>query len=144
MSQAILLDTSLYMALFRHPGTIDVERAISGGELWLSAVVLEELYAGADRHQLRMIEILERGFAANARLLVPALEDWKQTGVVLSRLALTYGYEEIRRGRLTNDALMAVSAGRCGASLRTLNRKDFALLAEFWQFDWQLVSLSAS
>jgi hypothetical protein len=38
---------------------------------------------------------------------VPNLSDWTQTGKVLARLAAKYDYEQIGRGRLTNDALIA-------------------------------------
>jgi predicted nucleic acid-binding protein len=141
LSRAILLDTSIYVAGFRQPGAVDLQSITAGGDLWLSAVVLEELYAGAGPNELRLIETLERSFVADERLLVPSLEDWKQSGLVLARIASRYGYEQIGRGRLTNDALIAASAGRVGAHLRTLNRKDFNRLAEYCRFDWQAVSL---
>jgi predicted nucleic acid-binding protein len=144
LSRPILLDTSVYVELFRQPDAFDMRSITQGGDLWLSAVVLEELYAGAGYKEVQVIELLERSFAADSRLLVPSLEDWKQAGLVLARLAARYGFEQIGRGRLTNDALIAISAGRCGASLLTLNRQDFTRLAEFWQFDWQAVSLGRS
>jgi hypothetical protein len=43
---------------------------------------------------------------------VPNLDDWTQTGKVLARLAAKYDYKQIGQGRLTNDALIAISAGR--------------------------------
>ena len=48
------------------------------------------------------------------KLLVPNISDWTQAGKALARLAAKYGYEQIGQGRLTNDALIAISAGRLG------------------------------
>jgi predicted nucleic acid-binding protein len=42
-----------------------------------------------------------------------------------------YGYEQIGRGRLTNDTLIGASASRLGITLLTVNKCDFARIAEF-------------
>jgi predicted nucleic acid-binding protein len=47
---------------------------------------------------------------------------------VLARLAAKYDYEQIGRGRLTNDALIAMSAGRSGITVITANARDFRKL----------------
>ncbi len=103
--------------------------------------MLEELYAGAGGRGLRTIESLERSFLGTKRLLVPSLHDWRSTGLLLAKLARRFGYEEIGRGRLTNDALIAVSSARCGATLVTLNGSDFDRLAEFHDFQWEVARL---
>jgi predicted nucleic acid-binding protein len=54
----------------------------------------------------------------------------------LGRLGSQYGYEEIGRGRLTNDALIAISAGRVGITVITHNAQDFVRLSEFAAFSW--------
>jgi predicted nucleic acid-binding protein len=72
---------------------------------------------------------------------VPDLDDWINAGKVLERLALKYGYEKIGRGRLTNDALIAMSAARMRLRVITANEKDFRKLAEFRSFAWQFVAL---
>jgi predicted nucleic acid-binding protein len=82
------------------------------------------------------VERLERDFDKARRVLVPTLGDWAQTGKVLARLAARHGYEQIGRGRLTNDALIATSAGRVGITVITANARDFARLAEFSLFAW--------
>jgi len=115
-----------------------VRRLDTGSVMWLSAVVLEELYAGANEGGLAMVERLERDFDRANRVLVPNMTDWSETGRVLSRLAAKYGYEQIGRGRLTNDALMAMSAGRLGISVITASERDFRRLAEFRSFQWQV------
>jgi predicted nucleic acid-binding protein len=106
--------------------------------VWLSAVVLDELYAGAGDRGIPVVERLERDFDRAKRVLVPNLNDWTQAGRVLSRLGAKYGYERIGQGRLTNDALIATSAGRLGIRVITTNERDFRKLAEFHSFQWQL------
>jgi predicted nucleic acid-binding protein len=56
-------------------------------------------------------------------------------------LAAKYDYEQIGQGRLTNDALIAMSAGRSGITVINTNARDFIRLAEFRPFDWQGQSL---
>ena len=135
-----LFDTSIYVTAMRR--TNDWVRLLqqlsAGGSLWLSAVVLEELYAGSGERSKVWVELLEREFVRENRILIPNLEDWTQTGELLNRLALKYDYEQIGRGRLTNDALIATSAGRRGITVVTANAKDFRRLAEFHSFQWQV------
>ena len=138
--RAALYDSSIYVAALRcgDAGVLSVRRLDTGSVMWLSAVVLEELYAGANEGGLAMVERLERDFDRANRVLVPNMTDWSETGRVLSRLAAKYGYEQIGRGRLTNDALMAMSAGRLGISVITASERDFRRLAEFRSFQWQV------
>jgi predicted nucleic acid-binding protein len=94
------------------------------------------LYAGAGPKDHAAVERLEREFDKARRILVPNLGDWAQTGKLLARLAARYGYEQIGRGRLTNDTLIATSASRVGIAVTTANARDFARLAEFSSFKW--------
>jgi predicted nucleic acid-binding protein len=138
--QAVLFDTSIYVTALRSgdSSAMDSRRIAAGASIWLSSVVLEELYAGVSARDHLVVEQLERGFRAANRILVPNLTDWTQTGKVLAHLAAKYDYERIGRGRLTNDALIAMSAGRLGATVVTANARDFAKLAEFRPFRWRL------
>src|ERR1700749_4767177 len=104
--QKVLFDTSLYIAAFRTGNSLFLStRSIApDSPVWLSSVVLEELYAGADVSGHRGVELLEQGFGRLKRIVVPNLTDWTRTGRVLSRLASKYDYEQIGRDRLTNDA----------------------------------------
>lgn len=106
--------------------------------VWLSAVVLEELYAGASPRGRRVVERLERDFGKARRILVPNLNDWTEAGKVLARLAAEFGYEQIGRARLTNDALIAMSAARQGITVVSANERDFARLARFRPFLWEV------
>ncbi len=137
---SVLFDTSIYIsALCRgNQAVLDSRRVGADALLWLSAVVLEELYAGASGRDCQILERLERDFDRAKRILIPNLSDWTQTGRVLGRLAGKYGYERVGQARLTNDALIAMSAGRLGIRIVTANERDFRRLAEFRSFQWEV------
>lgn len=141
--QPALFDTSIYIASLRrgNDATMTIRRIAANAPLWLSSVVLEELYAGAGDRERRAVERLERDFDRVKRILVPNLGDWALTGRVLARLAAKYDYERIGQGRLTNDALIAISAGRLGIRVLTANERDYRRLAEFRPFQWQVISI---
>jgi predicted nucleic acid-binding protein len=110
--------------------------------LWLSAVVLEELYVGAaDKRLKKLLARLERDFERAGRLLVPLQSDWTACGQVLSCIGEKYGYEVVRRARMTNDALIAISAARRGIAVLTVNENDYARIAEFRPFKWERYSI---
>ena len=136
----VLFDSSIYISSFRQGGdaVLRLRRVAADAPLWLSSVVLEELYAGADGRSRTALERLERDFERAKRLVVPNLSDWTQTGKVLARLAVKHGYEQIGQGRLTNDALIAMSAGRLGITIVTAKERDFRRLAEFRAFQWRV------
>src|SRR5258707_6109962 len=111
-----LFDSSIYITALRRgdDAALALRRFTTDAPLWLSAVVLEALYAGAADRDRQIVERLERDFDRAKRILVPNLSDWTQVGRVLASLAGKYHYEKIGQGRLTSDALIAVSAGRPG------------------------------
>jgi len=143
----ILFDTSVYIRALRqgNPAILAVRRAqrardSGSSPLWFSAVVLSELLIGAgekrDRQQLLKTE---QEFIRLNRLLVPVRRDWSLAGQVLAQVGAKYGYEEIGRARLTNDALIAMSAARNGFTVLTKNAIDFQRIAEFRPFRWEEV-----
>ncbi len=142
---AVLFDSSVYVAVFRLKNDVDLtSKQIAGDDVWLSSVVLEELYAGASPRNRHVVEHLEKDYRKTERIVVPNLDDWIDTGKVLASLAAKYDYEQIGRGRLTNDALIAISAGRRGITAITANARDFARLAEFRPFRWRVSHLPVS
>jgi predicted nucleic acid-binding protein len=134
-----LFDTSLYISALRKGGdtALLLRRWAQGSPLWLSSVVLEELYAGAHPKDWQILEKLEGDFHRAKRLLTPNFTDWTHAGKILYRLAQKHGFERIGRARLTNDALIVTSAARAGITVLTANRRDFARLAEFCPVQWQ-------
>jgi len=144
--QPVLFDASIYITALRmgDDAALSLRRIAEGRPLWLSSVVLEELYAGVSPRHRHRVERLERDFHRAGRILVPNLGDWTQTGKMLALLAAIYHYEQIGKGRLTNDALIAMSAGRLGITVITANARDFSKLAEFRPFQWQISDPCAS
>ena len=138
-----LFDSSVYITALRasSDSAIVLQRWVMESPLWLSAVVLEELYAGASSTDRRILEKLERDFEKANRVLIPNLSDWTNAGKILATVAQKNGYEKIGKARLANDALIATSAARNGISVITTNPRDFALLAEFCPLQWQTRTL---
>jgi predicted nucleic acid-binding protein len=136
----VLFDSSVYIDSFRS-GAQSAALGLRFAEntpVWLSSVVLEELYAGARRNARRMVERLERDFVGLKRILVPNLSDWTGAGRLLALLAVKYDYEKTGLGRLTNDALIAMSARRLGITVITANARDFARLPQLRSFRWRV------
>jgi len=141
--QPVLFDTSIYITALRigDEAALNLRRIAESAPVWLSSVVLEELYAGVSARNRHPVERLERDFHKAGRILIPNLTDWTQTGKVLALLASKHGYEQIGKGPLTNDALIAMSAGRLGIIVITANSRDFGKLAEFRPFQWRVSDL---
>lgn len=136
----VLFDTSIYITALRLGDTSaqGLRRIAGDAPIWLSSVVLEELYAGVRDRDRGVVERLEHGFHAARRILVPNLADWTQAGKVLALLGAKYDYEQIGKARLTNDALIAMSASRLGVTVVTANARDFGKLAEFRPLRWRV------
>jgi predicted nucleic acid-binding protein len=135
----VLFDTSVYISAFR-AGTdsfLALRRLLSGSPIWLSAVVLQELYAGTEARDSKAIQRMEREFERISRILIPNLKDWTLCGKVLARMAVKYDLEQVGQSRLTNDCLIAV--GR-GVTVLTENQRDFERLAGFCDFSWRILS----
>jgi predicted nucleic acid-binding protein len=138
--QPVLLDTSVYIDAWRaREETLSISMHLSPyTPVWLSAVVLEELYTGVSRRDQQVIERLERDFDRVGRILVPSLTDWVRAGKVLAQLAREFHHEPLGAGRLSNDALIAVSAARKGITIVTTNERDFARLARIRPFRYEV------
>jgi predicted nucleic acid-binding protein len=141
--QPVLFDTTIYVAGLRRGDErmLATRRMELGSVLFLSAVVLDELYAGAGDEARPVVERLESDFERANRILVPNQNDWSRAGKVIERLAAKYDYERVGRGRLTNDALIAMSAARVGVRVITTNERDFRRLAEFRPFQFEVTGV---
>jgi predicted nucleic acid-binding protein len=143
----ILFDTSVYISALRQGDEtiLSLRRAARSRDnvtrpLWLSAVVLHELYLGAQGARARSeLQRLEREFVKVDRLLIPSRNDWTTAGLALSKIGRKYGFELIGRARMTNDALIAMSCASRGLVVQTKNPGDFKLIAEFRSFEWEVV-----
>lgn len=92
-----------------------------------SAVVLSELRRGArTRPAQRLVDAL----AALAWPWEPNADDWWEAGRLIRTIGDGQGWEVGKRREFQNDALIALTARRYGATVVTANRADFALLSE--------------
>lgn len=139
-----IYDTSVYInALRRRDLSVFAQTRISSETneskpLYLSAVVLEELYVGAGSQKLKkMLARYENNFEKINRLLVPNQTDWTSGGQILSHIGRKHGFELVRRARMTNDCLIAMTAARQGLTVITHNAADFQIIAEFRRFKWK-------
>jgi hypothetical protein len=86
----------VYVTLGRNEAVLALRRITADAPLWLSAVMLEELYTGAGGRERRAVERLKRDFDRVKRILVPNLSDWTLTGRALAGLAVKYGSPTMR------------------------------------------------
>jgi len=91
-------------------------------------------YAGASVKNRHIVEQFEGDFDRTGRVLVPNLEDWAQAGKAPTLVAAEYDFDQMGRGRLANDTLIAMSAARTGVTVITANARDFEKLATFRRF----------
>lgn len=92
-----------------------------------SAVVLSELRRGARTVRARrLVESLRRLSPAEWE---PTSEDWWAAGLLIRRIGDAHDWEVAKRREFQNDALIALTARRHGATVVTTNRGDFELLA---------------
>jgi predicted nucleic acid-binding protein len=135
----VLFDTSVYLRALQSEGALLLQHWALTTPLWLSAVVLEELYAGVRPSDQRIVARLERDFARAGRILIPGPRDWVYAGKMLALLAKKYG-EWSGGPRMSHDALIAASAWRAGVTVLTLKEREFAQLGECCPLEWRVVA----
>ncbi|NOT48998.1 MAG: type II toxin-antitoxin system VapC family toxin [Acidobacteria bacterium] len=140
----IIFDSTVYINLLRSNEFAELSQFRTGDEtsgistpLYLSSVVLEELYVGAvDQNVKKLIAGLEKSFGKINRLVTPTRDDWSVSGQVLCGIGQKHGFESVRLARMTNDCLIAMSALRNGLTVVTHNAKDFRTIASFRRFNF--------
>jgi predicted nucleic acid-binding protein len=91
-----------------------------------SAVVLSELRRGARNPTARK---LVEGLFRLARIVwEPRSADWWEAGKLVREVGDREGWEINKRREFQNDALIALTARRHGATVVTSNHSDFSLL----------------
>ncbi|MBW3572289.1 MAG: PIN domain-containing protein [Gemmatimonadetes bacterium] len=97
----------------------------------LSAVVVQEMLAGAvspDRERAVRENYVEP-FERRGRLITPTYNAWKRAGQIMSRLVNRKLMSPGAFARsFVNDCLLAASCRERGATLITLNVRDFELI----------------
>lgn len=124
-----ILDTSVYIGHWER-GLYD-ERLATIRKAYVirhSVVVLSELRRGArTREAQRLVEGLYRLAAVRWE---PTVEDWWEVGRIIRTVGDAHGWDTNKRRDFQNDALIALTARRHGATVVTANRLDFELLSK--------------
>ncbi len=146
MSPAIerkfLLDTNLFIQGFHDPhpnASLQRFHQVFAPFEYLSAVVAQELRAGAQSHNDR--RLLDRHvldlFRRRGRLVTPSARAWEDSGDVLAELGRREGLDLPRLSKaFGNDVLLALSCREVGIVLVTDNERDFARIARIVSFDF--------
>jgi predicted nucleic acid-binding protein len=128
VARPLVPDTTAFIAAIRQARRPFFE-AVLRGQVWLSTVVVCELYAGTrSQQEARLLDQLVHGAHARGRLLVPGPEDWVQAGRLLARRARLRG--ALRPRDHLADVLIVISAGRLAGEVLTANRTHFDAWAE--------------
>lgn len=83
----VIFDTSIYIPLINQ-GIAYPTTELNAGKpiLYMSAVVMEELYAGAfDRASIRLLDRMYETFESIGRLITPDACDWQKAGKVIAK-----------------------------------------------------------
>lgn len=139
-----VVDTDLYVRFIRigsHHELLTGLYATQAPGIHFSSVVVEELLAGVvGARGQAVVTSLYQPFERAGRVVTPTHATWKEVGDFLAWARKTHPPERSRIPRLTNDALIALSAQRLGATVYTSNREDFELIARFRPVSLRIVS----
>jgi predicted nucleic acid-binding protein len=142
IERKFLLDTNLFIQGFRDPrANTSLQRfhQVFAPFEYLSAIVAQELRAGAQSHNDRRLldrHILDL-FRRRGRLVTPSAHAWEDSGDVLAELGRREGLDLRRLSKaFGNDVLLALSCREAGIVLVTDNERDFARIARVVPFDF--------
>lgn len=123
-----ILDTSVYIGHWERGLYEETLEAVRQAYIVRqSAVVLSELRRGV---RTREAERLVTALFRLARICwEPTAADWWEAGRLVQQIGDTEGWERHKRREFQNDALIALTARRYGATVVTANLSDFTLLA---------------
>jgi predicted nucleic acid-binding protein len=125
-----LVDTNIIIDRFSNP-LLHQDIFLSDGFIYLSAVVLMELKAGAHTKESNAaVHDIRSLFVRLGRIITPSMKDYETAGEILAGLQRSKGYDIKKSASLTNDCLIAASARSMGALLYTQNKKDFQAIQD--------------
>jgi predicted nucleic acid-binding protein len=125
-----VLDTTVFSQFFRSSyGETDLFRAIAGGQLWLSSVVIAELYAGTrSPEDARLLDRVVTVMRRIERILTPTDEDWIKAGRLIGRRIRLAG--ALRPRDQLADVIILVSAAYRGGKVLTANVRHYEAWAD--------------
>lgn len=124
-----ILDTGIYIDHWERSRHSEVLAAVRRRfVVRQSAVVLSELRRGArTKSAVRLVEALRK---VSTVIWEPSVEDWWRAGQLIRAIGDAQDWETTKRREFQNDALIALTAVRYGATVVTTNAQDFELLAK--------------
>lgn len=123
-----ILDTSVYVGHWERGLYAETLATVRKGFIVRhSAVVLSELRRGARTRQARLLA--EALFRLARIQWEPTPGDWWEAGGLIRKVGDAQGWDRSKRRDFQNDALIALTARRHGATVVTANRRDFELLS---------------
>lgn len=122
-----ILDTNVYIEHWRHRlNSATLDKIRHEYIVRQSAVVLSELLRGA---HTREAEELVASLRRTSKVIWEPLEaDWWDAGRLIRKIGDANDWDISKRREFQNDALIALTARRHGATIVTSNRNDFELL----------------
>lgn len=142
-ARKLLFDTSVYIEAIRLGSEADTYHLLSSAlpRTYLSAIVVQELYAGAlDAIGLRLVDRFIGQTERTERIVSPTYQDWKETGRILGGIARQQPAQRTRIPTLVNDVLLVMTTIQIGATLFTFNAEDFRLIARYKQFSVEILT----
>ncbi|MBI5048070.1 MAG: type II toxin-antitoxin system VapC family toxin [Deltaproteobacteria bacterium] len=132
----VIFDTSICIPFINNGISYPVfELKFGKPVFYMSAIVIEELYAGAfDNTSIKLLDKIYTTFADLSRLITPDASDWQKTGKVVAKLGKKYGFGDNFLSKITKDVLIALTARKIGAIVVTYNKRDFLRIREFVDF----------
>jgi predicted nucleic acid-binding protein len=134
----LLYDTTVYIDILQDRFPKQGELVLRAVDAWHSPVTEAELAAACglldpDHSQTRNVieeiaALIDR--RPTQRTVMPDQSVWREAGILSGILARLQGYEKDQRRRILNDALLYVSARRCGCTVLTRNVSDFDFLQQ--------------
>lgn len=129
MARPVVPDTGVFIATIRGGGR-DPFAEVRNGRVWLSTVVLAELYAGTRTpHEANALELAAESAARSNHLLVPDFDDWTIAGRLISRRARSTG--AMRPRDHMADILIMLGAARIKGEILTANLEHMRAWAEW-------------
>jgi predicted nucleic acid-binding protein len=102
---------------------------------FFSSVVAQELLVGCTNDfAARRVQNFLEPFERVGRIINPAYDDWKEAAWIVMRIGVKRKDLRSKKIALINDAMIALSCRRIGATLVTLNIQDFDVLRGFTSF----------
>ncbi|HEY7217376.1 MAG TPA: PIN domain-containing protein [Candidatus Binatia bacterium] len=102
---------------------------------FFSSVVAQELLVGCTNDfAARRVQNFLEPFERVGRIINPAYDDWKEAAWIVMWIGVKRKDLRSKKIALINDAMIALSCRRIGATLVTLNIQDFDVLRGFTSF----------